>query len=176
MRCRKPCQRWGMKSLTRPPRPFFAQGLKHRDSFRHHPKRQCGLRMCLVYLYLFISCVQLRLSSEDFQRNFQGVSSAPGSAQHEQSVQDVSFASGRRPQLRRLGTCKCAAWAQRAGCILCTWTRARLAAGHANLRAYTPRGRGSTRHGAATMRCGVTACGRGGAVALGTLRETWHGR
>ena len=24
-------------------------------------------RMCLVYLYLFISCVQLRLSSEDFQ-------------------------------------------------------------------------------------------------------------
>ena len=28
-------------------------------------------------------------------RNFQGVSSAPGSAQHEQSVQDVSFASGR---------------------------------------------------------------------------------
>ena len=63
-----------------------------------------------------------------------------------------------------------------AGCILCTWTRARLTAGHANLRAYTPRGRGSTRHGAATMRCGVTACGRGGAVALGTPRETWHGR
>ena len=103
-------------------------------------------------------------------RNFQGVSSAPGSAQHEQRVQDVSFASGRRPQLRRLGTCKCAAWAQRAGCILCTWTRARLAAGHAHLCAYTPRGRGSTRHGKAT-RCGVTACGRGGAVALGTPRE-----
>ncbi len=78
-------------------------------------------------------------------RNFQGVSSAPGSAQHEQRVQDVSFASGRRPQLRRLGTCKCAAWAQRAGCILCIWTRARLAAGHAALRAYTPRGRESTR-------------------------------
>ena len=38
-------------------------------------------------------------------RNFQGVSSAPGSAQHEQSVQDVSFASGRRPQLQRLGAC-----------------------------------------------------------------------
>jgi hypothetical protein len=38
-------------------------------------------------------------------------------------------------------------------------------------------GTGSTRHGAAdAMRCGVTACGRGGAVALGTLRETWHGR
>ena len=27
------------------------------------------------------------------------------SAQHEQSVQDVSFASGRRPQLQRLGAC-----------------------------------------------------------------------
>ena len=67
MRCRKPCQRWGVKSMTRPPRPFFAQGLKHRDSLRHHPKRQCGLRMCLVYLYLFVSCVQLRLSSEDLQ-------------------------------------------------------------------------------------------------------------
>ena len=38
-------------------------------------------------------------------RNFQGVSSAPGSAQHEQSVQDVSFASGRRPQLQRPGAC-----------------------------------------------------------------------
>jgi len=62
MRCRKPCQRWGMKSLTRPLRPIFAQGLKHRDSLRHHPKRQCGLRMCLMYLYLFISCVQLRLA------------------------------------------------------------------------------------------------------------------
>ncbi len=44
------------------------QGLKRRVPLqRHHPKRQCGLRMCLVYLYLFISCVQLRLSSEDFQ-------------------------------------------------------------------------------------------------------------
>ena len=38
-------------------------------------------------------------------RNFQGVSSAPGSAQHERSVQDASFASGRRPQLQRLGAC-----------------------------------------------------------------------
>jgi len=38
-------------------------------------------------------------------RTFQGVSSALGSAQHEQSVQDVSFASGRRPQLQRLGAC-----------------------------------------------------------------------
>jgi hypothetical protein len=39
-------------------------------------------------------------------RNFQGVSSAPGSAQHERSVQDVSFASGRRDQLQRLGACR----------------------------------------------------------------------
>ena len=38
-------------------------------------------------------------------RNFQGVSSAPGSAQHERSVQDASFASGRRPQLQCLGAC-----------------------------------------------------------------------
>ena len=43
------------------------QGLKRRDPLRHHPKRQCGLRICLVYLYLSISCVQLRLSSEDLQ-------------------------------------------------------------------------------------------------------------
>ena len=66
MRCRKPCQRWSMKSLTRLPRPIL-QGLKRRDPLRHHPKRQCGRRMCVVSLYLFISCVQLRLSSEDFQ-------------------------------------------------------------------------------------------------------------
>ena len=65
MRCRKPYQRWGMRSTTR---PFFAQGLKRRDPLHiHHPGRQCGLRMCLVYLYLFVSCVQLRLSSDDFQ-------------------------------------------------------------------------------------------------------------
>ena len=38
-------------------------------------------------------------------RIFQGVSFALESAQHEQSVQDVSFASGRRPQLQRLGAC-----------------------------------------------------------------------
>ena len=30
-----------------------SQGLKHRDSLRHHPKRQCGLRMCLV-IYAFL--------------------------------------------------------------------------------------------------------------------------
>jgi hypothetical protein len=59
MRCRKPYQRWGMKITTR---PFFVQGLKRRDPLHHHhPKCQCGLRMCLVYLYLFVSCVQLRL-------------------------------------------------------------------------------------------------------------------
>ena len=45
------------------------------------------------------------------------------------------MAFGQRPQLRRLGTCKCAAWAQHAGCILCIWTRARFGAGHAALRA-----------------------------------------
>ncbi len=39
-------------------------------------------------------------------RTFQGVSCAPGSAQQGQSVQDVSFTSGRRPQLLRLGTCE----------------------------------------------------------------------
>ena len=50
-------------------------------------------------------------------------------AQHECNVQNVAFAFGQRPQLRWLGTCKCAAWAQRAGCILCIWTRARLAVG-----------------------------------------------
>ena len=67
MRCRKLCQRWSMKSLTTPPR-LIAQGLKRRVPLqRHHPKRQCGLRICLVYLYLSISCVQLRLSSEDLQ-------------------------------------------------------------------------------------------------------------
>ena len=73
MRCRKPCQRWSMKSLARLPRPSFAQGLKRRDPLRHHPKRQCGLRICLVYLYLLISCVQLRLSSEDFQWSLEGL-------------------------------------------------------------------------------------------------------
>ena len=62
MRCRKPCQRWGVKSMTRPPRPFFAQGLKRRDPLQqHHPKRQCGLRMCLVIYTFLCQCVQLRL-------------------------------------------------------------------------------------------------------------------
>ena len=41
---------------------------------------------------------------------------------------------------------------------------------------YTPRGREATRCVAAdAMRCGVTACGRGGTVTLGTPRGTWHG-
>ena len=50
---------------------------------------------------------RLRRDSAHVQpaRNLQGVSSAPGSAQHERSVQDASFASGRRPQLQRLGAC-----------------------------------------------------------------------
>jgi hypothetical protein len=46
--------------------------------------------------------------------------------QRECSVQNVAFAFGQRPQLRRLGTRKCDAWVQRAGCILCIWTLARL--------------------------------------------------
>ena len=53
MRCRKPYQRWGMKITTR---PFFVQGLKRRDPLHHHhPGRQCGRRVCLVYLYLLVS-------------------------------------------------------------------------------------------------------------------------
>jgi hypothetical protein len=48
---------------------------------------------------------RLRQDSAHVQlaRNFQGVSSTPGSAQHERIVQDVSFTSGRRPQLQRPG-------------------------------------------------------------------------
>ena len=44
------------------------QGLKRRDPLQqHHPKRQCGLRMCLVYLYLLVSmCTTPSVSSEDF--------------------------------------------------------------------------------------------------------------
>jgi hypothetical protein len=62
MRCRKPCQRWGMKSMTRPPRPLFAHGLKRRNPLQqHHPKRQCGLRMCLVIYTFLCRCVQLCL-------------------------------------------------------------------------------------------------------------------
>jgi hypothetical protein len=38
-------------------------------------------------------------------RNLQGVAYAPGSAQHEQSVGDVSLTLGRRPQLQRPGAC-----------------------------------------------------------------------
>ena len=48
-----------MKITTR---PLFAQGLKRRDPIQHHdPGQRCGRRVCLVYLYLFVSCVQLRL-------------------------------------------------------------------------------------------------------------------
>ena len=36
--------------------PVFAQGLKRRDPLHHHhPGRQCGRRVCLVYLYLLVS-------------------------------------------------------------------------------------------------------------------------
>jgi hypothetical protein len=103
-------------------------------------------------------------------RNFQGVSSAPGSAQHEQRVQDVSFASGwdsssdsensravegseehfdesEHVIVRRSAVEKTCA---------CGW-------------------RCDVRRGG-DVHSGVTACGRVGAVALGTPRETWHGR
>ena len=48
---------------------------------------------------------RLRRDSAHVQpaRNFQGVSSAPGSAQHERSVQNVSFTFRQRPQLHRPG-------------------------------------------------------------------------
>jgi hypothetical protein len=38
-------------------------------------------------------------------RNFQGLGYAPGSAQHERGVGDVSLTLGRRPQLQRPGAC-----------------------------------------------------------------------
>ena len=67
-----------------------------------------GLFYCYAcWLIYHAARARLRRDTAHVQpaRNFQGVSSAPGSAQHEQSVQDVSFASGRRPQLQRLGAC-----------------------------------------------------------------------
>ena len=67
-----------------------------------------GLFYCYAcWLIYHAARARLRRDTTHVQpaRNFQGVSSAPGSAQHEQSVQDVSFASGRRPQLQRLGAC-----------------------------------------------------------------------
>ena len=82
MRCRKPCQRWNMKSLTDEVQEALStmeheefdataeaeQGLKRRDPLRHHPKRQCGLRMCLVIYTFLCQCVQLRLYlAEDIQ-------------------------------------------------------------------------------------------------------------
>ena len=39
------------------------------------------------------------------ERNLQGVAYAPGSAQHERGVGDVSLTFGRRPQLQRPGAC-----------------------------------------------------------------------
>jgi len=38
-------------------------------------------------------------------RNLQGVAYAPGSAQHERSVEHVSLTLGRRPELQRPGAC-----------------------------------------------------------------------
>jgi hypothetical protein len=70
-----------------------------------------------------------RLRARQPKRGFQGVSFTLDGAQHECSVQDVAFAFGQRPQLLWFCTCKCTTWAQRAGCTLCIWTRARLAVG-----------------------------------------------
>jgi len=67
-----------------------------------------GLFYCYAcWLIYHAARARLRRDTAHVQtaRTFQGVSSALGSAQHEQSVQDVSFASGRRPQLQRLGAC-----------------------------------------------------------------------
>ena len=67
-----------------------------------------GLFYCYAcWLIYHAARARLRRDTAHVQtaRTFQGVSSAPGSAQHEQSVQDVSFESGRRPQLQRLVAC-----------------------------------------------------------------------
>jgi hypothetical protein len=67
-----------------------------------------GLFYCLAcWLIYHAARTRLRRDTAHIQpaRNFQGVSYAPESAQHERSVQDVSFTFGRRPQLQRLGAC-----------------------------------------------------------------------
>jgi hypothetical protein len=89
------------------------------------------------------------------------------SAQHEQSVQDVSFASGRRPQLRtrHVQVRSMDAAGRMYPLHLDAGTARRWACRPSRLYPAGP-----------AMRCGVMACGRGGAVALGTPRETWHGR
>ena len=186
-----------------------------------------GSFYCLAcWLIYHAARARLRRDTAHIQpaRNFQGVSSAPGSAQHEQSVQDVSFASGRRPQLHRLGECTASCTVQNTSLIfeqraqrVCTQITTRAAHAH-DLEAEliqvdgwdsssdSENGcavEGSEEHFdesehvivrrsaveetcACGWRCdvrrggdvhsGVTACGRGGVVALGTPRETWHGR
>ena len=59
------------------------------------------------WLIYHAAWAQLRLDCTHVQpeRNFQGVSCGPGSAQHERSVQNVSSTFGQRPQLQRTGTC-----------------------------------------------------------------------
>jgi hypothetical protein len=62
-----------------------------------------------VACWLVYHAAQARLwqdtSHVQLARNLQGVAYAPGSAQHERSVEDVSLTLGRRPQLQRPGAC-----------------------------------------------------------------------
>ena len=113
-----------------------------------HVSRNVAFRVCLLRSTVRNMSAAVRMWLSHLDNGLSCGGSARTSAQHGRSVQDVSFASGR---------------------------------GHGSPLgmppfALIPRGAGSRRDGAATMRCGVMACGRGGAVALGTPRETWHGR
>jgi len=61
---------------------------------------------CLAcWLIYHAARARLRRDTAHIQpaRNFQGVSSAPGSEQHEQSVQDVSFAHDLEAELIQVG-------------------------------------------------------------------------
>ena len=65
-----------------------------------------GFFYCLAcWLIYHAARARLRRDTAHIQpaRNFQGVSSAPGSAQHEQSVQDVSFAHDLEAELIQVG-------------------------------------------------------------------------
>ena len=99
-----------------------------------------GLFYCYAcWLIYHAARARLRRDTAHVQtaRTFQGVSSALGSAQHEQSVQDVSFASGRRPQLQRLGACTASCTVQNTSLIfeqraqrVCTQITTRAAHAH----------------------------------------------
>ena len=65
-----------------------------------------GFFYCLAcWLIYHAARARMRRDSAHVQpaRNFQGVSSAPGSAQHERSVQDVSFAHDLEADLIQVG-------------------------------------------------------------------------